>query len=258
MARWTKFYLVRIEFLGFRYCGWQTQPGVKTVEEMINKTFKFIFKHDCFKVLGSGRTDAKVSADDFAFELFLNEAIDIPSMIKDLNHNLPFDIRVKTMKEVDAKFNIIQNPKIKEYHYYFSYGDKAHPFNAPHIINIEQEFDIPKMQKAVKVFEGTHNFKRFACKPTEHTIFEREIIGASIEKNTRYLGDHVPETAHVFKVKSKGFLRYQVRLMMAALFDVGSGVYSIEDLKKILIEYDKEPMKHNAPSSGLNLHQINF
>ena len=84
------------------------------------------------------------------------------------------------------------------------------------------------------------------------------IISASIEKNTRYLGDHVPENAYVFKVKSKGFLRYQVRLMMAALFDVGSGVYSISDLKNILIEYDKEPMKHNAPSSGLNLHKINF
>ena len=182
MARWTKFYLIHIEFLGFRYCGWQIQPGVKTVEEMINKTFKFIFKHDGFKVLGCGRTDAKVSADDFAFELFLNETIDIDTMFKDLNKNLPFDIRATSMKEVDAKFNIIQNPKIKEYHYYFSYGDKSHPFNASHIINIEQELDIPKMQEAVKVYEGTHNFKRFACKPTEHTIFEREIISASIEK----------------------------------------------------------------------------
>ncbi len=258
MARWNKFYLVRIEFLGFRYCGWQTQPGVKTVEEMINKTFKFIFKHNGFKVLGSGRTDAKVSADDFAFELFLNEEIDMQKMLKDLNHNLPFDIRVKSMEEVDAKFNIIQNPKIKEYHYYFSYGDKSHPFNAPHIINFEPELDIRKMQEAVKVYEGTHNFKRFACKPTEHTIFDREILSASIEKNTRYLGDHVANTTHVFKVRSKGFLRYQVRLMMAALIDVGSGVYSIDDLKSILIDFDKEPMKHNAPSSGLNLHKISF
>ena len=187
MARWTKFYLIHIEFLGFRYCGWQIQPGVKTVEEMINKTFKFIFKHDGFKVLGCGRTDAKVSADDFAFELFLNETIDIDIMFKDLNKNLPFDIRATSMKEVDAKFNIIQNPKIKEYHYYFSYGDKSHPFNASHIINFDQELDIEKMQETVKVFEGTHNFKRFACKPSEHTIFEREIISASIEKNIRYL-----------------------------------------------------------------------
>jgi tRNA pseudouridine38-40 synthase len=258
MARWTKFYLIRIEFLGFRYCGWQIQPGVKTVEEMINKTFKYILKHEGFKVLGCGRTDAKVSADDFAFELFLNEDIDIPTMLCDLNKNLPFDIRAKTIEKVDAKFNVIQNSKIKEYHYYFSYGEKSHPFNAAHIINFGTQLDIKKMQEAVKVLEGTHNFKRFACKPSENTIFEREIISASIEKNERYTGNHVPENAHVFKVKSKGFLRYQVRLMMAALIDVGSGIYSIDDLKNILIEYDKDPLKHNAPSSGLNLHQITF
>jgi tRNA pseudouridine38-40 synthase len=258
MARWTKFYLIRIEFLGFRYCGWQIQPGVKTVEEMINKTFKYILKHEGFKILGCGRTDAKVSADDFAFELFLNEDIDMPTMLCDLNKNLPFDIRAKTIEKVDAKFNVIQNSKEKEYHYYFSYGDKSHPFNASHIINFNKELDIEMMQEAVKVFEGTHNFKRFACKPSDHTIFEREIISASIEKNERYLGEYVPETAHVFKVKSRGFLRYQVRLMMAALFDVGSSVYSIEELKNILIEFDKEPLKRNAPSSGLNLHKINF
>jgi tRNA pseudouridine38-40 synthase len=258
MARWTKFYIIRIEFLGFRYHGWQVQPGLKSVEGMINKTFSFILEHENFKVLGCGRTDAKVSADDFAFELFLNENIDMSTILADFNKNLPFDIRAKSIDEVDAKFNVIQNSKIKEYHYYFSYGDKSHPFNAPHIINFDQELDIEKMQEAVKVFEGIHNFKRFACKPSELTIFEREIISASIEKNERYSGSHVSESAHVFKVRSKGFLRYQVRLMMAALVDVGSGVYSIENLKNILIDYNKEPLKHNAPSSGLNLHKISF
>ncbi|MGB0887898.1 MAG: tRNA pseudouridine synthase A [Vicingaceae bacterium] len=258
MARWTNFYLVRIEFLGFRYSGWQTQPGVKTVEEMINKTFRFIFKHNHFKVLGCGRTDAKVSADDYAFELFLNESINIPKLIKGLNHNLPFDIRVKTIEEVDAKFNIIQTPKIKEYHYYFSYGGKSHPFNAPHIINYEQALDIQKMQTAAKILEGKHNFKRFVYKPSEHTVFEREIIKAVIEKNTRYLGDHVPETAHVFKVSSKGFLRYQVRIMMASLIQVGDATLSLSDFEEMLINYNGKPSTLSAPSSGLNLHKLTF
>ena len=258
MANWTYFYLIRLEFLGFRYHGWQKQPKYRSVQGMIDKTLLFILGHEDFKTLGCGRTDAKVSADDFAFELFLNEDIDLPTMLTDLNKNLPFDIRAKSIEEVDAKFNVIRNSKEKEYHYYFSYGEKSHPFNASHIINFNQELDIEKMQEAVKIFEGKHNFKRFACKPSEHTIFEREIISASIKKNERYSGSHVPKTAHVFKVKSKGFLRYQVRLMMAALFDVGAGIYSIEDLKTILVEFDKEPLKRNAPSSGLNLHKINF
>ncbi len=48
MANWNYFYLVRIEFLGFRYHGWQPQPGLKSVQGMVDKTFKFIFQHENF------------------------------------------------------------------------------------------------------------------------------------------------------------------------------------------------------------------
>ena len=92
----------------------------------------------------------------------------------------------------------------------------------------------------------------------DFTIFEREIIRASIEKNTRFTDNHTPKNAFVFKVSSKGFLRYQVRLMMAALIDVGNGTYTVEDIKDSLINFSDDPMKHNAPSSGLNLHKVTF
>ena len=81
---------------------------------------------------------------------------------------------------------------------------------------------------------------------------------ASIEKCTTFNSPYAPNSAFVFKVSSKGFLRYQVRLMMAALINVGKGELSIEDLKNTLINFDEEPMKHNAPSSGLNLHKVTF
>lgn len=258
MARWNNFYLIHIEFLGFRYHGWQVQPGLKSVEGMINKTFRFILGHENFKVLGCGRTDAKVSADDFAFELFLNQEMEIPHLLKELNKNLPFDIRAKSVELVDAKFNIIQNSKVKEYHYHFSYGEKQHPFNAPFVINFGLNLNIELMQEAVKQFIGTHNFKRYVTKPTANTIFEREILSATIEPNTERVGGFFPEHAFVFKVSSKGFLRYQVRLMMAALVEVGLGNMTIEELKQTLINYNETPMKNNAPSSGLVLHKVTF
>ena len=258
MARWNNFYLIHIEFLGFRYHGWQVQPGLKSVEGMVNKTFSFILEHDNFKVLGCGRTDAKVSADDFAFELFLNEEIDTTLLLEQLNSNLPFDIRAKSVEQIDAKFNIIQHSKIKEYHYHFLFGEKQHPFNAPFIINFGQELNIPLMQEAVKEFIGKHNFRRYATKPTENTIFEREILAASIEENTKLTGSFFSKNSYVFKVSSKGFLRYQVRLMMAALIDIGKGVLTVDDIKDSLINFNKTPMKNNAPSSGLNLHKVTF
>ena len=42
---------------------------------MIDKTLKFILEKKRFKTLGSGRTDAMVSAQEAAFELFMEEPI---------------------------------------------------------------------------------------------------------------------------------------------------------------------------------------
>lgn len=258
MAKWTHFYLIRIEFLGFRYHGWQPQPGLKSVQGMMDKTFKFIFQHENFKTLGCGRTDAKVSADDFALELFVFEKLDPSQLLIDLNFNLPGDIRAISVQEASSDFNIIQHPKTKEYHYLFSCDEKTHPYNAPFINNFRNPLDIDKMKKAAKMFEGMHNFKRYASKPSENGIFEREILLSEIVTNTKLIAGFVPTKSYLFKVKSRGFLRYQVRLMMGALIDVGQGVWTLEEFKESIENPNGEQVKHIAPSSGLCLHKIEF
>lgn len=225
---------------------------------MIDKTFDFIFKHSNYRTLGCGRTDAKVSADDYALELFINEELVPEQLLKRLNINLPADIRAKSVRPVHADFNIIQSARTKEYHYYFSSGEKSHPYNAPFIRDFGKQLNMEKMKEAVTFFEGTHNFKRYVSKPSSSTILEREILSATIEPNTKFTGRFSPQNAFVFKVKAKGFMRYQVRLMMGALVEVGRGVWSVEDLKQSLIDYNGTQIKHVAPSSGLVLHKVEF
>ena len=258
MAKWSSYYLIRIEFLGFRYHGWQKQAKLKSVQGMIDKTFAFILGHTDFKSLGCGRTDAKVSADDFAFELFVNESFDCDKLLKRMNVELPSDIRAKSVQVVNEDFNIIQHSKVKEYHYYFSSGEKSHPFNAPLIRDFGATLNIELMKQAAALFLGTHNFKRFASKPSANTIFERSILLSIIEENTRFVDAYSPKEAYVFKVRSKGFLRYQVRLMVGALVDVGRGTMTLEDLKETLADFNGTQTRHIAPSSGLILHKVEF
>ncbi|MEO9474530.1 MAG: tRNA pseudouridine(38-40) synthase TruA [Cyclobacteriaceae bacterium] len=258
MANWTHFYLIRIAFLGFRYHGWQKQKDHKSVHGMVDKTLLFILGHENFRTLGCGRTDAKVSAEDYAFELFLNEATIPDQLLHRLNKNLPSDIRALSVQAVSSDFNIIQHAKIKEYHYRFSFGEKSHPFNAPLIRDFGQHLDIELMMEAAKLFVGTHNFKRYASKPAPDTIFEREIESAHIEKMTEISGNFMPDSAHVFKVRGKGFMRYQVRLMMGALVEIGRGLWTLDDLRESLINADGPQVRHVAPSSGLVLYKVEF
>ena len=250
-------YIITIQFLGFRFHGWQKQTNAKTIHEMIDKTLFFVFDHHNFKTLGVGRTDAKVSANMYIFQLFVNEPIDKSVFLDKLNSNLPNDIKANFLKKVSKNFNIIQAPKVKEYLYIFSFGKKNHPFAAPFIVGLEEDLNIEHMKKGAKLFEGEHYFHKYCTKPSEKTIFKRTIANCEIIENNIYTANFFPERSYVLRVKGKGFLRYQIRLMMGVLFQLGKEQLTIDFIKESLKEdNDRKPLKSIAPSSGLQLYSI--
>jgi tRNA pseudouridine38-40 synthase len=252
------YYLIHIQYLGFRYHGWLKQPELKTVESMIEKTARFVLGHTNFKILGTSRTDAKVSANHSAFELFVDYPLDIKQLFIDFNHNLPNDIKVLKIEEKDKYFNIINAPKIKEYIYLFSFGEKSHPFCASLMCPVQDELDIDLMKQGALLFKGKHNFLQYCTKPNPGAIFEREILVSKIEENRVYKANFFPAKSYAYHIHSKGFLRYQVRLIMGQLFSLGRGDTGLKEIKESLKGNDDKPLKHIAPSSGLILHKIEF
>ncbi len=252
------YYLIHIQYLGFRYHGWLKQPELKTVEFMIEKTVKFILGHSNFKILGSSRTDAKVSANHSAFELFVDDPLDEEQLLEDFNRNLPADIRVLKVRAVDRNFSIINTPRLKEYIYLFSFGEKCHPFCAPMIASFQGELDIPLMMEGAKLFRGKHDFRRYCTKPKPGTKFLREIEVSRIEENRLFTANFFPEKSYAYRVHSKGFMRNQVRLMMGQLLSLGRGEIGVGDITESLKGEDTRPLRHIAPSSGLMLHKIEF
>ncbi len=252
------YYLIHIQYLGFRYHGWLKQPDVKTVELMLEKTVKFILGHTRFKILGSSRTDAKVSANHSAFELFVHEPLDSDQLLMDFNRNLPNDIRVLKIEEVDRAFSIINAPRTKAYIYLFSFGEKAHPFSAPLICSFQDDLDIDLMKEGALLFQGKHNFRKYCTKPKPGTVFEREVPVSRIEENTVFTASFFPKKSYAYHIHSKGFMRYQVRLIMGQLFSLGRGEIGLDDIKETLEGHDSKPLRHIAPSSGLVLNHIEF
>ncbi|MGG8497364.1 tRNA pseudouridine(38-40) synthase TruA [Tenacibaculum sp. TC6] len=253
-------YLVTIQYLGFRFHGWQKQPNLKTVHWAIDKTLKFVCQGVRSKSVGVGRTDAKVSATDYSFQLFIDEKLDESEFINSFNRNSPSDIRALAVKRLlDESFNIIQHSKVKEYRYYFSYGEKNHPYSAAFLTGIIGELDVDLMMKGAALFKGLHNFKRYCTKPSEETKVVREILECKIEVNTELTASFFPEKSYVLIVRGEGFLRNQIRLIMGALFELGKGVYDLEFIEQSLNPTSQiDFLKTIAPSSGLHLHSVVF
>ncbi len=254
------YYLIKVQYLGYRFHGWQKQPELKTLELMIQRTLKFILKEQRFKILGAGRTDAKVSANEAAFELFLDKEPleNLDAFLLDFNTNLPQDIRALAIHEVDETFNIIHDSKFKEYWYHFAFGGKFHPFCAPIMTTILDDLDISLMQKGAQLFQGEHNFKSYCYKPSKEGHFTRTITACELVENTELQANFFPETSYILKVKGKGFGRNQIRLMMGALIKLGRGEIDLAYLSNSLNQDDFEPMDYIAPASGLILNKIEF
>jgi len=253
------FYVFTIQYLGYRFHGWQKQPHVKTLHLMVDRTLNFILEGQYFKSLSSGRTDAMVSAENAAFELFLKVPIeDEIAFLELFNKNLPQDIRALSIKQVDGKFNIINHSKVKEYLYLFTYGEKCHPFCAPIMTTILDDLDIELMKKGATLFEGENYLKTYCYKPTNNGIYTRTILTCELVENTIYTANYFPNKTYLLRVKGRGFMRNQIRLMMGTLIDLGKGKLSLNDIRVSLLPESTVKMSYIAPASGLILNNIEF
>lgn len=260
MKRTRYYYLIRIQYLGFRYSGWQKQPGRKTVEGMLAKTFKHLMPDAKFKILGSGRTDAKVSALDGVFELFLDETPlpDFDLFLPAFNRNLPPDIRAMEIKSVTKDFNIIKNSKSKEYVYLFSYGEKNHPFCAPFLYNVIENLDIALMKEVAPCFVGIHDFSSYTARLKPNTQVIRTVDFCEILENDLINASFFPKESFKLVVRGQGFMRYQIRMIMGALIQLGKGELGKQDILDSLHPDRQLKLTTVAPGSGLLLNEVKF
>ena len=250
-------YLIEISYLGFRFHGWAKQPGVKTLQYMIERTLSYVLDVQPFKILGTSRTDAMVSALHYGFQLYLRQPIkDTTAFLREFNNNLPADILATSVREVPPDFNIIQTPKTKEYHYSFYFDQVRKPFCSPFITYFNETLDIDKMHTGCSMYEGKHNYRNFTIRAEDECF--RNIELACIDENTMYKGSIFPMQSFVFKVRSSGFMRQQVRLMMGQLIKLGRGTLSIEEFGRSIEGDEAVPADYVAPASGLILYRIDF
>lgn len=249
----SKRFLIKLQYLGFRYHGVQKQDQYQSIQGRIEKLLHSSFFETKFSTRFSSRTDALVSALEAYCLLIFDRAEDIAQLASVLSH-LPPDIQVQQVLAVSDQFTLLNAAGIKEYHYYFSQDESAPSvFAAPFMTILSEKLDLALMQQGAALFVGTHNFKNYCFKPKVGTQFERSIMSCEIVENLDFTASFFPKKSYVLKIRGQGFMRGQVRLIMGALFRLGKNETTILELKKSLIESDPAFIKWMVPSSGLIL-----
>ncbi len=199
------------------------------------------------EIVASGRTDRGVHATAQVLH------IDLPLFWSDLTKlkhalacQLPSSIQIKKIEAVNSDFHARYSALKRRYRYIMS-DQTPNPFEADFVTFIPS-VNFERIQSAVRLFEGTHNFDMFKKSGSPTHTFERTIY-----KTRAYHYQHY----FILTFEANGFLRSQIRLMVAFLLEIGKGTLGTQELQEQLT-CKKRHLSRPAPQNGLYLAGIQY
>lgn len=241
-------YIIDFSYSGALFNGYQKQPGLRTVQEEIEKVLTSINNNNQVIIHSSGRTDSKVNAlHQIAHFDFLYD-INCYKLKGALNSYLPDDIYINDVKKVDNDFHARYNVKSKIYEYKINTGD-YNPMLRTQVYQFCKPLNIRKMKESLKFFIGTHDFTSFASSEDKKDDKVRTIFNADIKKVNSTI---------IITFEGSGFLKYQVRNMVGLLIDIGLNKFDYNKIPFILEKKDRKLIGKTAPSCGLTLISVKY
>jgi tRNA pseudouridine38-40 synthase len=242
-------FMLKIEYDGSAYHGWQRQKGARTIQAEIERALSTMTRQPV-TLFGAGRTDAGVHARGQVANFKCQTALTADIFQKGLNSLLPEDVVIRQCLEVAADFHARYGAKSKRYAYRIINQPIRIAIGRQYAWYVLKPLDLAAMQAVVPHLVGTQDFRSFegVGSPRKHS--RRHVIQAQLlqtEQNTL-----------VFEIEADGFLRYMVRNIVGTLVAVGLGRLSPEDFPRILAARDRGQAAATAPAHGLFLMEVKY
>ncbi|MDQ7983177.1 MAG: tRNA pseudouridine(38-40) synthase TruA [Spiroplasma sp.] len=239
-------YCVWVAYDGSNFFGWAQQEGLRTIEGTIIKTLARTFNVSII-IHGSSRTDKGVHAYDQVFTFSLPVMIDVEKMAVILNQHFREAIKIKKVKIVANDYNLRDHVKNKEYRYYINCG-AFDPFKLNYQYQYGQKLSVHKLKKVAKLFIGQHYFYNFSgLKKDDKHNPNRVINKIKVYRKKKIV---------IITMKAKGFVRYQVRYLVAAMLDYCQNKVTLDEINNYLSPKQKDKYQYpKAFASGLFLYK---
>lgn len=241
-------YFIHLAYNGASYNGWQTQPGLPTVQQTLETALSTLLRRSV-AVVGCGRTDTGVHASDFYAHFDADGPEGLPSadLVFKLNNILPPDIVVFDIYAVAPNAHARFDATARTYQYHVS--NRKLPFRQGQYCRIYYRPDIDKMNEAARVLMEYDDFTSFAKLHTQ--------VKTNICHLTR--ADWAEEEGGwVFTIRSNRFLRNMVRSVTGTLLDVGRGKLTIDGLRQIIEQKNRCAAGVSMPACGLFLTKVEY
>ena len=235
-----------IEYDGSAYHGWQSQTGVATVQDCVESALSTIVDHP-IRVHCAGRTDAGVHGLGQVVHMETPVVRKESSWIFGTNSNLPSDISIQWVKEVEDDFHARFSATRRIYQYHILNQATRSAFMSKKIVWERRPLSLERMKKAASFLVGKHDFSAYrslACqaKNPVRTVHRLEV------------NQHGPIIT--IEIDANAFLHHMVRNIAGVLMEVGMDRAEPVWAKEVLEEKDRAQGGVTAPPEGLYLMKV--
>ncbi len=240
-----------IAYDGTDFNGWQVQPGLPTIQGVLEEVIGTI-EGQPVQVVASGRTDAGAHAFAQIAAVSIENPIPADNFRRAVNRLLPHSIRISHVVETEPDFHPRFDARRKTYEYRIFREEVCPPFERRFVYHHPYPLDERAMIDAAPLLEGEHDFTAFAASdekdaPTASKM--RTIFQSALARKEKML---------VYRVTGSGFLKHMVRNIVGVLLEVGKGNLTAEDVLARLEPGPKINPGPTVPASGLFLVSVEY
>ena len=249
-------YFLHLGYNGKRYHGWQRQPKVISVQQVVEEALSKMIG-ETIVVIGCGRTDAGVHASQYFLHFYAPFVFDQPVAGQAgfdakfrLNKMLPTDIAIFDVLPMEGRVHAQYGPISRTYDYYIHFNKD--PFlqdRSSYYPSEEEGFDLLAMKEAVGLLTQYNDYRAFCKQPDlyEHTICEVSVANLWISPNGEKLK---------FQVTANRFLRGMIRFIVGRLVEIGKGRLTVDQFEHGLKTLEFFKHKNPAYPQGLYLSKV--
>ncbi len=243
-------YLIKIEYEGTNFVGWQSQKNGNSIQDTIEKVLKKILKSK-IRIIGAGRTDKGVHAfSQYASFKIKNKIENKKIFLESANYFLKNKlISILDIRKKSNNFHARHSAKLRTYEYLIVNRQGSLSINKNRAWHVKKKINLNQLKKGAKLLEGTHNFSTFRAASCSAKSPTKKMNIIKIGK----LNDIIK-----IRFSSQSFLQNQVRSMVGCLKYLATNKWSINDFKEAFKSKKRSNCAPPAPACGLYLYNIKY
>jgi len=237
-----------LEYDGRAYSGWQFQPGLQTLQDVVQRALSRVADApvDC---VCAGRTDAGVHALGQVIHFDSDAMRTERAWRLGGNTYLPPDVSLVWVREVPDQFHARFSATARSYRYVILNRDSRPGLGTGRATWERRPLDVERMHAAAQALVGEHDFSAFRAIECQSKSPVRLLERIDVTRNAEWV---------TLGVTANAFLHHMVRNIAGLLLSVGSGDSPPERVAAVLATRDRKANAATAPPDGLYLAAVRY